>query len=91
MNEKRSSEIALQTSIIMSIIQSGEDYLGKLNFSYFHMENADGLHFSLGGDKILAIMLKPQRVSNSIINEIQELIEVPASTQSVLNEGTQSS
>jgi hypothetical protein len=80
MNGKRSSELALQTAIVMSIVQKGQDYLGRLKFSYFHMENADGLHFSLGGDEILAIMLKPQPVSNSLIEKIQELVEGAASS-----------
>lgn len=74
MNERRSSELALQTTIVMSIIQKAQDYLGKLKFSYFHMENADGLHFSLGGGRILAIMLKPQSISNHVIGKIQELV-----------------
>lgn len=35
------------------------------------MENADGLHFSLGKDRIFAVMLKPQPVTNDIVGMIQ--------------------
>lgn len=76
MNEQRSSELALQTTIVMSILQKAEDYLGKIKFTHFHMENADGLHFSLGADRILAIMLKPQPIqSNDVIGKIQALVQ----------------
>ena len=76
MNKQRSSELALQTTIVMSILQKAEDYLGKMKFSHFHMENADGLHFALGGDRILAIMLKPQPIqSNHLIGKIQQYVQ----------------
>lgn len=76
LNEQRSSELALQTTIVMSILQKAQDYLGKIRFSHFHMENADGLHFSLGDNRILAIMLQPQPIqSNDVIGRIQQVVQ----------------
>jgi hypothetical protein len=67
----RASEVVLtQTRVIMSIVLANQEYMGKLKFIHYHMENADGLHFSLGRGRILSVMLKPQAVNNNVIDGI---------------------
>ncbi len=74
-NEYRAAEMSLQTTVLMSIVLKGQDYMGKFHFLHFHMENADGLYFSQGHDNTLAIMIKPQPISNAVVQKIQKYIE----------------
>lgn len=74
-NGWRSKQLLLHTRILMSIVLTGQDYMGKLKFVHIRMKNADGLHFSLGGEKIFAVMLKPQPVMNPIIETLHEKLE----------------
>lgn len=70
-NDQRASQVIFQTSIIMSIVLQGQDHMGKLEFVYFHMGYVDGLYFALSGGKTLAIMLKPQTITNDIFLKLQ--------------------
>lgn len=74
-NEWRANELAAQTSLMMSMVLKGQDYMGKLKFVHFHMENVDGLHFSLGGSKVLAVMLMPQTITSSLVQTIYDRVK----------------
>lgn len=74
-NESRAGELATQTTLVMSMILKGQDYMGKLRFVHFHMEYVDGLHFSLEGGKILAIMITPQIISGGLVQMIYDKVQ----------------
>lgn len=80
LNKRRSSIFLTQTRLIMSMVLEGQEYMGRLKYTHFHMENADGLHFPLGKDRIFAVMLKPQPITDSLVSMIRLRLEKLAPT-----------
>lgn len=73
--EWRSNQMLSQTRVLMSIVLTGQDYMGKLRFVHLRMEYVDGLHFSLEDDKVLVVLLKPRAVVNPVIERLYEKLK----------------
>lgn len=79
-NEDRAGELAMQTTLVMSMVLKSQDYMGRLRFVHYRWENVEGLHFSFGEDKILAVMLNPQAEMDGLVKDIYNRVKSLADT-----------
>ncbi len=77
--DDRVRALTFQTTLWVSIVQSSQDYMGKLKFVHLHMESVDGLCFPLGGGRTLVLLLKPQISHAKVIEKVQRHLESLAS------------
>lgn len=79
-DEWRSSNLSVQTALIMSMVMQSQDYLGRLKFIHFHMERVDVLHFALSEKKILVVVIQPQTLDGRLVSMIHDHVKTLVTT-----------
>lgn len=68
------AKMAQQTLIMMSIVKTGTDYLGELEYVHARMSNMDVIHLSAFGSGIMAIVLNRPYDENVLTSKMRDLL-----------------
>ncbi len=70
----RTENMIIQTQLVVSMVKENQDFLGELSFIYMHMGKADVLHVPVPMGRVLAVVIKPQKVANQVISAVLEKV-----------------
>ncbi len=73
-DESRSATMAMQTQIVMSIVKTGADYLGEVQYIHSKMAKMDVIHFPAFKNGVLAVVLKRPYDENAVTARVQDLL-----------------
>ena len=69
-DDARSEKMAQQTVMVMSIIKTGTDYLGELQYVHMKMDKMDVIHFPAFKSGVMAVVLNRPYDENAVTTMI---------------------
>jgi hypothetical protein len=74
-DDSRSATMAMQTQIVMSIIKTGADYLGAVQYVHSKMAKMDVIHFPTSKNHVLAVVLKGRYDENAVTTKVSDFLK----------------